>query len=82
MGRMETKMSNDKSVSGFIEALSILSQYMKEGPKTSYFLGAEHDILYVYTEAGLPLPSTDEGRRLQDLGFHVDNDVEGWAYYT
>ncbi len=37
---------------------------------------------YIYTEEGAPGEESPEGLRLSELGFHYDEDVEGWAYYT
>ena len=74
---------NAKSVLGFIQGLSLfLQQFMKHGADTKYFLGAEHDVIYIYTEGGKPDEECAEGLRLSELGFHYDEDVEGWAYYT
>jgi hypothetical protein len=69
-----------KSVTGFIEALRILSKYMKDGESTTFFSGAEHDVIYFYTEG--PDEESPEGDKLTGLGFHWDEDTEGWAYFT
>lgn len=72
-----------KSVTGFIEALNLLAKYMDEGIETKYFCGAEHDALYIYTgDGGLPEEESEDGLRLSELGFHWDEDVEGWSYFT
>lgn len=73
---------NAKSVLGFTLALQLLANYMEEGMGEKYFLSAEHDKLYVYTENGEPKEDSEDGLRLSELGFHYDEDVEGWAYYT
>lgn len=69
-----------KGAAGFIEALHIFAKYWKDGINNSYFMGAEHDILYIY-DSDIPEDS-DDGRRLEALGFHRDDDLEGWAYFT
>lgn len=70
-----------KSVLGFIEGLNILSKYMKNQRSTKYFCGAEHDVLYIYTEEErTPSEDSSEGIRLSELGFHMEGD--GWAYFT
>lgn len=69
-----------KSVSAFIEGVKILSRHMKEGLETRFFMGAEHDVIYVYVDPeSLPEDSAN-GQRLSALGFHVEND--SWAYFT
>jgi hypothetical protein len=76
-------MDRDRSVEGFVRGLRILSKYMKSGSATRYFLGAGHDIVYVYTEnENIPDEDSTEGLELQSLGFHFSSDNEGWAYFT
>ncbi len=70
-----------KSVEGFIEGLQILSKYMNNGIETKYFCGAEHDILYTYAE-NPPDRESEDGLRLSELGFHWNEDCEGYAYFT
>lgn len=69
-----------KTVSGFIEALTILAKYMREGMDAAHFTAAEHDILYVMTQEELEKNSSD-GHRLIALGWHLDDDGS-WAYFT
>jgi len=76
------KSPDAKSVKGFIDALYILAPYMKLGVDTKHSFGAYQDILHVYTEDGKPEENSPEGLRLSELGFHYDDEVEGWAYYT
>ena len=70
-----------KTVTAFIEGLSILTKYMKDGDNQSYFLGAEHDQIWIYTEES-PGQLTADGQRLDQLGFFYDDDIECWSYYT
>jgi len=70
-----------KTVNGFIEALEILARYMKDGKERKFFCGAEHDEIYFYTENG-PDELSDDGVRLSELGFHFEEDAEGWVYFT
>ena len=56
-----------------IAGLQILSKY------TTDDCCAEHDIIYFYVnEEDLPEDSED-GQKLQELGFHLDEN--GWAYF-
>lgn len=69
-----------KSAEGFIAALQIFAKYWPKGMSNSFFMGAEHDILYIY-DSDIPEDS-DDGRELNGLGFHRDDDIDGWAYFT
>jgi len=70
-----------KTVDGFARGLFILSKYMKDDTSTKYFCGAEHDIIYIYTE-NPPDAESEEGLRLSELGFHWNEDCEGYAWFT
>ena len=76
------KSADAKSVVGFIKGLNLLAKHMEDGVDTKFFLGAEHDVIYVYTEEGEPKKDSLDGIGLSELGFHYDEDVEGWAYFT
>ena|ERR1700688_3260848 len=78
-----------KSVFGFIKGLYLLAPYMKEAENTKFFLGAEHDVIYIYTESlngpledekGSPKEDSPDGLALSELGFHYGD--YGWEYYT
>ncbi len=76
-----------KSVAGFIEGLQILAKYMKQGLDTKFFCGGEHDVIYFYAEQDENYLSklskeSEDGLRLSALGFHFDEDVENWSYFT
>ena len=66
-----------KTIEGFHVALDIFAKYTANGQKESYFLGAEHDILYCWIS--VPKDSED-GRMLQMLGWHYED--ESCGYYT
>jgi hypothetical protein len=70
-----------KTVDGFARGLFILSKYMKNDTSTKFFCGAEHDIIYIYTE-NPPGEESEEGLRLSELGFHWNEDCEGYAWFT
>lgn len=76
----------------FVDGLLILKNYYDK--PDGYHLGAEHDIIYVYS-TDKPLPE-NLVKELIDLGFHqeeIDTDggdfevkhydpEEGWAFYV
>ena len=77
-----TTAEEAKSVKGFIEGLQILAKYMPKGMDTKFFLGAEHDILYLGISTEDIGPKSEEGKRLSALGFHIDSDLGDWAFFT
>lgn len=70
---------NSKSVASVIEALQIFSKYYAKGLDQRFFIGAEHDELFIYDSYAIPEDSED-GKRLNALGFHWNG--EGWSYFT
>ena len=76
------KSPDAKSVKGFIEGLKLLANYMEEGYAEKFFCGAEHDVIYIYTENGAPDEESEDGLRLSELGFHRDPEVESWGCFT
>lgn len=72
-------MSN--TVENFCKGLQILSQTFPEGMKESYFLGAEHDFIYVYMGNKEYEFTDEEKQRLDEYGFH-ETDVGSWGYFT
>jgi hypothetical protein len=71
-----------KTMRGFIRALSIFSEHLEHGASAKYFMGAEHDILYVYVSVQQIPPSSANGKELLSLGWHPEDDSEDWAYFT
>ena len=66
-----------------IVGLEILAAHEDEGTE-AHIGGADHDIIYAGL-CGEPLkPSEDSptGKRLKELGWHVDSETEGWARFV
>jgi len=80
----------------FIAGLLILGKYYNK--PDGYHLGAEHDIIYVYT-TDRPIDNEDDLKQLYLLGFHQDevkaaynlpvdqkyttyDPKEGWSIYV
>ncbi len=70
---------NYKSIAGFIEALQIFACYFENGLDHTYFISAEHDTLF---GPNMPIADSPQGKRLQELGWHRDDDYVCWAYFT
>jgi hypothetical protein len=70
---------NAKSVGAFIEALGIFAKHYDGGMDKSFFMGAEHDELFIYDSDTISEESED-GQRLNALGFHYNG--EGWSFFT
>jgi len=73
-----------KTVSAFIEGLTILARHMPNGLDQAFAFGAEHDVIHIWGDVCLDsLPEdSEDGRRLQALGFHADSHLDQWQYFT
>lgn len=71
-----------RNIENFIAGVTILSEYYKDGLKESYFMEAEHDEVFFHiTLDEIPVKSKN-GRKLIDLGFSPDDDIDVWKYST
>ena len=69
-----------KTLGDYIEALNIMAEYAKAGLGTSHFFTGAHDVIYSgLTEEDLSEKSED-GKRLQALGWFIDEEC--WAIFT
>jgi hypothetical protein len=57
--------------------LEILEKHME--PDDYQFLYAEHDEIYAGNK---PKPDSDDGRKLQELGWIWDTSYEGWSAFV
>lgn len=67
------------SLQNFSDALVIFSKYCKEGMNQKYQMGADHDIIYVYVSQDKLSSESDDGKKLDKLGWHP-HDGGNWAY--
>jgi hypothetical protein len=68
-----------KTIRGFIEALQILATAIPDGLDAKYTMDSEHDVLW--SDGNIALDS-EAGKRLMLLGWHFDEEVDRWAYFT
>jgi hypothetical protein len=61
----------------FIKALNIFMKYLKDD--SSFPFAAEHDIFYVLINQSDV--SDDDIDSLDELGFFIDDDGDGFKYY-
>lgn len=66
-----------KDEKGFFEGINILNKYVE---KWGYNVAAEHDIIYL--PGDVEKMTEEDILKLYRLGFHLDSDGEGWAYFT
>ena len=66
----------------FIEALEIMAPHYAKGMDTDYFMEAEHDIVYFHVTAEQIPEDSPEGKRLEELGFHLSSDADCWAKFV
>jgi hypothetical protein len=80
---MESIYSTDpraKTPEGFIAGLEILARYMEKGLQTKWFMGGEHDVIYIYVSLDDLTPESEDGQMLQRLGFTPNEET--WGYTT
>jgi len=71
-----------RTLAGFIEALKILSEYLPKGLEENYFFEAEHDIIYSHVSTEECTAESEDGMILITLGWHVNSEIDVWAYFT
>lgn len=71
-----------KSIAALIEALAIVAKYAQNGLEERWPVQAEHDVLYLKLDLEKVPEDSEDGRRLIALGFHAEEDVDSWAYFT
>lgn len=68
-------------LSDWIKSFEIFARYFPGGYKENYCFSAEHDIIFVHlTTDQIPVDSKD-GKALDKLGWHIEDDVS-WARYV
>lgn len=68
------------SVEGFIKGLTILSQDFEQSLQETFFFGAEHDQIFIWTKDEYEF-TTEEIAFLEDQGF-FKSERGGWGYFT
>ncbi len=66
----------------FIEGLKIMAPFYSNGMDTDFFMEAEHDIVYFHIDNEQIPEESKLGERLVELGFHYDEEADGWAKFT
>jgi hypothetical protein len=64
------KDARSRTIAGFIAAL-----------EKKYFLGGEHDVIYIYVSSEDCPDNSADGNKLVSLGWRVDTDTGNWMYY-
>ncbi len=77
-GSKEEPPADRRRARNLIEGLTILAMHAEPGQ----FCGAEHDILFVYVSAEALPADSDDGRKLETMGFRIDDNAGNWAYDT
>lgn len=66
------------SIQNFIDALSIFSKYCPDGFNQTGMLGADHDEIYVYVSQEDLVPDSEDGEKLQKMGWNP-HDGGNWS---
>jgi len=67
------------SLQNFSTGLLIFSKYLPEGMHSRHQLGADHDEIYIYVSQEEIPAESDEGLKLQELGF-TPHEGGNWSY--
>ena len=67
-----------REIDELIEAFMIFKKYLK--PEDSWYLSAEHDIIYSNTSLEIIPKSSEDGKKLYKLGWHGEDGI--WAKHT
>lgn len=62
-------------------ALDIFAKYQENGYDEAYIIGADHDIIFFWTNAGDIDEDSTDGKMLLSLGFHIHNSGS-WARHV
>jgi len=65
------------TITNIRKGLEIIEAHLEPGD--CRFLGAEHDIIYA---ASKPRPGSEDGKKLVELGWYWDSDVDSWSAFT
>jgi hypothetical protein len=75
------KDARSRTLAGFIAALEIFAKHTEKGLEQKYFLGGEHDVIYIYVSSEDCPDNSADGNKLVSLGWRVDTDTGNWMYY-
>lgn len=70
-------VDKDATYGGLAEAFSIFAKYE---PDAAYEVAAEHDVIYAGRASDRY--SIDDKQRLEELGWHYDESLECYYYFT
>lgn len=73
-----------KTVEGFIAGLTLLAAHMPNGLSQKFAFGGGHEEIFIWGDVTLDAVPRDseEGHKLIALGFHADEDLDQWSYFT
>lgn len=67
-----------KTFQKFVDGLVIFAKYCDNGMEQEYMLGANHGEIYVYVSQDVLEPDSEDGKKLQELGFEP-HDGGNWS---
>lgn len=74
--------TDDQSIRAFKTALDIFAKHLEDGQETKYPLRAEHDIILSCVTEDMISPDSEDGKKLDKLGWFVNPDYgHVWAYF-
>lgn len=64
----------------FLEGLEIFLKYHPRDD--SSLMGADHDVIYIYSSKEELHPDSEDGKLLDSLGFYFSEEDDSWSYFT
>lgn len=68
--------------SKIVEGLKILANYTIPGGLEKLSVEAQHDIIYCGPDIQQKSVTQEDTKRLEELGWHYDEESESWAAFT
>lgn len=78
LSMLKSLENNMPTFKNFVQAVTIFSEYCENGMNQQYMFGANHDEIYVYVSQDDLSPESEDGKKLQELGFEP-HDGGNWA---
>jgi len=70
------------SIGAVIQGLQLVAKYCEHGEETQFAVEGEHEILYARSDKGKDEWSEEDSKRMEELGWHWNDDGECWARHT
>lgn len=67
---------------GWVEAIKIFAKYESKGMESKIWFEADHDIIYSPVDSNEVPVDSEDGKKLDALGWFLDSDCDVWSMFT